>query len=123
MVGVRPAARSRASSVKRELDARGAAADDRDARARGQRRDARVELVDEPRDRPRRERVLAHSRQVESAHGRADVEARDVVGERGTAVELDAVRRGIDRDRRRDHHPRARAAGQRTTSIASSCPA
>ena len=87
--------------------------DDRDARALGQPGDARVELVDQPRDRARRERVLANAGQVEAAHGRADVEARHVVGERRAALELDPARVRVERDRAREHHARARAPRER----------
>ena len=108
---------------ERELDARGAAAHDRDARPRGQRRDPRVELGDQPRDRARGQRVLAHARQIEAAHGRAHVEARHVVGERRAALELDPARAAsIETARAITTRARARRASG-TTSIASSCAA
>jgi len=63
-----------------ELDARGAAAHDRDVETVLRSRDVRVQPVDPVADRSRREGVLAHAGQVQAADRSAHVEARDVVG-------------------------------------------
>jgi hypothetical protein len=80
-------------------------ADDGDAPRRRQGR----EPIDPVADRARRDRVLADAGQVEPAHGRADVEARDVVGHRRATLERDRARVRIDRRRAREDHVRAGA--------------
>ena len=98
-----------------ELRAGGAPTDDRDAGAIAfaKRRQRGVQTIDEAADRSGRERMLAHAGQIEPRHRRADVEARHVVRERRTPLDLDAPRLRVDTQRRGQHDPRARAARER----------
>ena len=87
-----------------QLEARGSGAHHGDAQRRlawiGPRaRQEGVEPIDEAPDRPRREGVLADAGELQAAQRRAHVEARHVVGDGGTALELDALRLGIDTQR------------------------
>ncbi len=98
-----------------QLDPRGAAAhhDEVDRAAAREAREAPLELIHEAADRPRGERVLARARELEAAHPRADVEARDVVTERRTTRAVDAAGLGVDARRRREDHARPGAPRER----------
>jgi predicted outer membrane protein len=100
-----------------ELGARGARAHHHDARPAIPRPlqrllERRVEAVHEAADGSRRQRVVAHARQVEAAHARAHVEARHVVGQRRASLELEAPGVGEHTRRGGQHHARARAPRQ-----------